>query len=78
MHANHEQELGIFERHHGDGETVAGSTLGVSAPRCAGFYESIGERESAINFGTGSLLRRLRHSRENLAHAGLIAAAGQF
>ena len=78
MHANHEQNLWIVGGRDDNGETIARSAFGVSAHRGASFSQSVGERESTIHFGASSLPCRLRHPGENLAHAGLIAAANEF
>src|SRR5271169_528529 len=72
VNTNHEQNLWIVGWRHNDGETVTGSALGVSARRSAGFDEGVGVPKSTIHFRARPLLRRLRHSGQDFADAGLV------
>src|SRR5580658_1282322 len=50
----------------------------MRAGRRASFHERSGEWENAIDRGAGSVLRRLRHSGEDLANTRLLAATNEF
>src|SRR5271169_5126524 len=75
VNTNHEQNLWIVGWRHDDDESVTGSALGVSARRSAGLDEGVRVRERAIDLRASSLLRRLRHSGQDFADAGLVPAA---
>ena len=46
--------------------------------RGASLYKGIGERESAVHFGAGSVLSRLRHPARISLNTGLLAAMKKF
>src|ERR1700746_1617056 len=75
VHPNHEQDFRLMRGEDGYGEAVARGVVTVGARSCPGFHERIGIWQSAIDLGTGSLLRGFFHPREDRLNSWLTTAA---